>query len=1224
MKRKHDFTSASPSSSPKHKKVKLSQSVAHQPESGSSTLTQQTGGFASHSPHRNARGNDRIQHNYGNQQSEQHGQQQHDHDAPDSTTNSSAIQKSASTHQSPSHHQQNARICAFPEPFQTFQSLSQDHICQLQKIFNAQMASTTEHISLQHPKYQGEMKHQSANNWTDEQSITYLTGMNSLVLTDAGREKFPKDPAHVIHFSWLCSSSDPLLRKHYLTYLYNCGCFDSSEHSTGIKIDCLEMLRGLSSDEDSRVRVEALRILSKLLQEIRGRYRIAQQTSAETRSLRGKESPHTSVTFGHSPSNIHILLTFKQQKQLLRISSKMMDDPYPYVRIRAIELLAELSHMNNAHLEHGTAGGTSEFAKNGSAPFTDKIFCMLCEKIRDTEVSVRARATELLGSLRNIKSDLLFDTFDKMKLEYRNRYSKRGKKKGGGRRGKKRQSSGVKHVKSDQTAVNTHLEVGHRTEVGLGKTDLNIASMTDEESIQESLFQDPALGAFVLALEDEYQVVRMAAISSICQLSFTTEQFSKLSIDFVLEMFNDDIDSVRVFAIQTLSKIGTFIRFNEEQLHIALTLLEDASIEIRQSVREFISLVRLASATCLQAAFYALSACLKRNPQDEHAIFVSLKCLGQNHPHLTSLVVEDLLQLDRVILKPRKHVEDPYYVAAMILVCNGVRGGNGKHSSASAAGSVATASEMSESNYFVQGNPSLFSLLPNYVYDQYLEMKKGKHGDLFPLIPARRISPSLIPTVRESGVPGRLTYILDEPSVAQAENSSSSKLIAEQLMEAEDSSRAIIPPFIASYIRDQFACEWHKEFTSQANHSVPSSFAYHHLLDSISTCLKKRLQSHVSVATYREGEKDKVFFQIQFLRQFAKCTQLFVRLFTHRNMSSRQFGSLSTTFRQHARLCSKCCGLIYETYITQNRYLNLPKIIILQLKMMRFAALLCSIMSSMDVFQQQQSIEALESLRDLVRRRISSLYDEITTEKMEFDVENQPGRGVGLQMQTLLQNLRKMDTSLEQNQQAKSATTYLREVYSLVISQFFPLLSEEMFQLPASSDSFQYTYVRITSPESQTEVAREYLCYIPMKIKVKAQSLHAIPVKEISEKFRIVVELPDSTEQWFQFQPDEEHMEGDILSGSSSEDDKHLHLRSNVNVDMSRWRNASTIRLRAVMLYDTDFPDEYRVVLGHHMMLTWTDLQSGQSAEDEDIAAYREHFLPLSKKATHLLVHPHV
>ena len=62
---------------------------------------------------------------------------------------------------------------------------------------------------------------------------------------------------------------------------------------------------------------------------------------------------------------------------------------------------------------------------------------------------------------------------------------------------------------------------------------------------ERSLMSAGACGAFVHGLEDEYLEVRSAAVASMCQLGTRYLSFAAHCVDFLVDMFNDEIQTVR-------------------------------------------------------------------------------------------------------------------------------------------------------------------------------------------------------------------------------------------------------------------------------------------------------------------------------------------------------------------------------------------------------------------------------------------------------------------------------------------------------------------------------------------------------------------------------------------------------------------------------------------------------------------------------------------------------
>lgn len=71
-----------------------------------------------------------------------------------------------------------------------------------------------------------------------------------------------------------------------------------------------------------------------------------------------------------------------------------------------------------------------------------------------------------------------------------------------------------------------------------------------------------------------YVEVRTAAVEAVCQLSQESAMFATTSLDFLVDMFNDEIEDVRVRAINSLTKMSHHIVLREDQLEIILGALE--------------------------------------------------------------------------------------------------------------------------------------------------------------------------------------------------------------------------------------------------------------------------------------------------------------------------------------------------------------------------------------------------------------------------------------------------------------------------------------------------------------------------------------------------------------------------------------------------------------------------------------------------------------------------
>lgn len=78
--------------------------------------------------------------------------------------------------------------------------------------------------------------------------------------------------------------------------------------------------------------------------------------------------------------------------------------------------------------------------------------------------------------------------------------------------------------------------------------------------------------------------VRTAAVESLCHLSMNNSVFANIAIDFLVDMFNDEIEGVRLKAIDSLTRISKHIVLREDQLETILGALEDYSIDVREGL----------------------------------------------------------------------------------------------------------------------------------------------------------------------------------------------------------------------------------------------------------------------------------------------------------------------------------------------------------------------------------------------------------------------------------------------------------------------------------------------------------------------------------------------------------------------------------------------------------------------------------------------------------------
>jgi integrator complex subunit 4 len=64
----------------------------------------------------------------------------------------------------------------------------------------------------------------------------------------------------------------------------------------------------------------------------------------------------------------------------------------------------------------------------------------------------------------------------------------------------------------------------------------------------------------------------MAAVDSICELSLRSRHLASRALEYMVDMFNDEIEDVRVKSIESVHKIISKVDLKEEQVLVPLPL----------------------------------------------------------------------------------------------------------------------------------------------------------------------------------------------------------------------------------------------------------------------------------------------------------------------------------------------------------------------------------------------------------------------------------------------------------------------------------------------------------------------------------------------------------------------------------------------------------------------------------------------------------------------------
>ncbi|XP_073255045.1 integrator complex subunit 4-like [Porites lutea] len=343
-------------------------------------------------------------------------------------------------------------------------------------------------------------------------------------------------------------------------------------------------------------------------------------------------------------SALQALLTLHERGHTLGIAvydqaSLAMDDDYEAVRLVAIKLIWVFSQADPERIV--------KLPSSDEARLVDDAFIKICHMVNDLSMNVRREAARLLGSLHLVSPKFLEQTLDKKLMSHL----------------KKRKTE---HEKRKEIHAAGGADEGWST----GRTWGDKAPEPEIDPEDISLMSSGACGAFVHGLEDEFLEVRTAAVDSLCELAYRNAPFAVLSLDFLADMMNDEIENVRLKAINSLRKISKHVQLREDQLETLLGVLEDFSGDTREAVRELLCHCTLSTRASLHATIHALLGNLSKYPQDRTSIWRCAKFLGEKHQHLASSLTPELLSTHPFFATPEPSIDDPAYVAILILVFN--------------------------------------------------------------------------------------------------------------------------------------------------------------------------------------------------------------------------------------------------------------------------------------------------------------------------------------------------------------------------------------------------------------------------------------------------------------------------------------------------------------------------------------------------------------------------
>ncbi|XP_017941087.1 integrator complex subunit 4 isoform X3 [Manacus vitellinus] len=375
--------------------------------------------------------------------------------------------------------------------------------------------------------------------------------------------------------------------------LVEVACKHLTDSSHGVRNKCLQLI-GCLGPVEKGVAKETESQAAKDVQKIIGDHFNDQDPRVRTAAIKAMLQLHERG--------------LKLQQAIYSQACKLLADDYEQVRSAAVQLIWVLSQLYPESI-------VPIPSSNEEIRLVDDAFGKICHMVSDGSWVVRVQAAKLLGSMQQVSSHFLEQTLDKKLMS---------------------------DLRRKRTAHERAKELYSSGEFSSGRKWGDDAPKEEIDTGAVNLIESGACGAFVHGLEDEMYEVRIAAVEALCMLAQSSPSFAEKCLDFLVDMFNDEIE-------------------------------EDSSRDIREALHELLCCTNVSTKEGIHLALVELLKNLTKYPTDRESIWKCLKFLGSRHPTLVLPLVPELLSTHPFFDTPEPDMDDPAYIAVLVLIFNAAK-----------------------------------------------------------------------------------------------------------------------------------------------------------------------------------------------------------------------------------------------------------------------------------------------------------------------------------------------------------------------------------------------------------------------------------------------------------------------------------------------------------------------------------------------------------------------